>query len=123
MAELYRNALIRIEAEPSSIPWLKVFTLDQCREFSECSAETRAEVWRVLHILEKGMLSYYKPTKINLASFANYLPVVHWHVMARFENDTHFPEPMWGLQQRDNQLSFEPLSDFISTVREELEQS
>lgn len=121
MTELYKNAFIRIEAEPAGVPWLKVFTLDGCREFSQCSDETRAEVWRVLHILEKGMLDFYQPTKMNLASFANYLPVVHWHVMARFESDSHFPEPMWGAQQRDSTIGFAPLSDFIETVRAELD--
>ncbi|MDO6460129.1 HIT family protein [Granulosicoccaceae sp. 1_MG-2023] len=121
MAALYQNTLIRIEAEPSTIPWLKVFTLDGCREFSDCSDETRAEVWRVLHILEKGMLAFYRPDKINLASFANYMPVVHWHVMARYKNDTHFPEPMWGIQQRNNTIEFAPLEEFIASVKGRLD--
>jgi diadenosine tetraphosphate (Ap4A) HIT family hydrolase len=121
LADLYRNALIRIEAEEAGIPWLKIFTLDGCREFSDCSDETRAEVWRVLHVLERGMLRFYSPDKINLASFANYLPVVHWHIMARFSTDSHFPEPMWGKQQRESELEFAPLADFIASVREALD--
>jgi diadenosine tetraphosphate (Ap4A) HIT family hydrolase len=38
--------------------------------------------------------------KINIASFGNLLPQVHWHIMARFETDSYFPEPMWGQKQR-----------------------
>ena len=40
------------------------------------------------------MLDYFQPDKINIASFANYLPQVHWHIMARFAYDRHFPEPV-----------------------------
>jgi diadenosine tetraphosphate (Ap4A) HIT family hydrolase len=46
------------------------------------------------------MLSYFNADKINIASFGNLLPQVHWHIMARFETDSYFPEPMWGQKQR-----------------------
>jgi len=36
-----------------------------------------------------------------MASFANMLPRVHIHVMARFEDDTHYPNTMWGEKLRD----------------------
>jgi diadenosine tetraphosphate (Ap4A) HIT family hydrolase len=40
------------------------------------------------------------PLKINLASFGNMTPHLHWHVIARFEWDSHFPQPIWGTRQR-----------------------
>jgi diadenosine tetraphosphate (Ap4A) HIT family hydrolase len=27
-------------------------------------------------------------------------PHVHWHVIPRFADDAHFPEPVWGARQR-----------------------
>jgi hypothetical protein len=39
--------------------------------------------------------SYFNADKIDIASFGNLLPQVHWHIMARFETDSYFPEPMW----------------------------
>jgi len=26
---------------------------------------------------------------------------LHWHVIPRFENDPHFPQPVWAQQQRE----------------------
>jgi hypothetical protein len=52
---------------------------------------------------------------VNIASFGNLLPQVHWHIMARFETDSYFPEPMWGQKQRAAQLdlpSFEVPNNF-----------
>jgi len=101
MSIIYKNDLIRVEIEESEIPWLKVFTQKVYREFSQTPTEVKLEIFRVLDIVEKEMLSFYKPTKINIASFGNYVPHVHWHIMARFEEDSYFPEPMWGEKQRE----------------------
>ena len=101
MSIIYQNDLIRVEIEESEIPWLKVFTKKAYREFSQTPTEVKLEIFRVLDIVEKEMLNFYKPTKINIASFGNYVPHVHWHIMARFEEDSYFPEPMWGEKQRE----------------------
>ena len=101
---LYSNQLIRVEVEESQIPWLKIFSQQPVKEFSYCNAATKQQIWQALDIMETAMLSYFNCDKINIASFGNYLPHVHFHIMARFKNDNFFPEPMWGKQQRDNQL-------------------
>ena len=106
---IYQNARIRIDVEPAEIPWLKLFTQHPYKEFSECDKHTREEIWGLLDVIEREMLAYYQPDKINIASFANYLPQVHWHIMARFKNDSYFPEPMWGAKQREADLQ---LPDF-----------
>jgi len=98
---IYQNDLIRLEIEESEIPWLKIFTQKVYREFSQTPDEVKLEIFRVLDIVEKEMLSFYKPTKINIASFGNHVPHVHWHIMARFKEDSYFPEPMWGEKQRE----------------------
>jgi diadenosine tetraphosphate (Ap4A) HIT family hydrolase len=28
------------------------------------------------------------------------VPHVHWHVIPRWHDDRHFPEPVWGREQR-----------------------
>ena len=117
---VYENNLIKIEVENSSIPWLKIFAKKECKEFSECDSKTKAEIWRVLDVIEKKMLEFYKPTKINIASFGNYLPKVHFHIMARFKKDSHFPEPMWGKKQRDGELGILKLDDFLKVLNEVL---
>ena len=42
-----------------------------------------------------------QPDKMNLASLGNMTPHVHWHVIPRFEDDAHFPTPVWATRQRE----------------------
>ncbi len=51
-----------------------------------------------------------------MASFANMLPRVHIHVMARFEEDSYFPNPMWGEKLRDANLNFPDEKEFHKRV-------
>ena len=115
--KIFENTLIFIEIEESEIPWLKIFTKEPYKEFSDCPKNVKEEIWRVLEIIEKEMLSYYKPTKINIASFGNYMPHVHFHIMARFEEDSYFPEPMWGEKQRKSTLSLKSLDEFVHYIK------
>lgn len=113
---MFENDLIRLEIEKSEIPWLKIFTQVERKEFSECTSKERAAIFDALDIIEKEMLSYYRPDKINIASFGNYVPLVHWHVMARFKEDSYFPEPMWGKKQREASLTLPPFEEFCTRV-------
>lgn len=113
---IYENALIKVAVEPSEIPWLKIFTQKASKELSQCDMPTRMEIFTCLDIIEKEMLSYFEPTKINIASFGNYLPHVHFHVMARFEEDSFFPEPMWGKKQRESTLTLKEFEPFYQNV-------
>ncbi len=116
MKHLYENDLIWLDVQTGEIPWLKLFTKCGSREFSHCDEQTRREVWRVLHVLESEMLKFYQPKKINIASFANYLPKVHWHIMARFEDDSYYPEPVWGKKQREGTIKVVPAEQFFATI-------
>lgn len=113
---IFENQNFYIEKEESQIPWLKVFTQEPHKELSDLAPEIRVQLWDIVNIIETEMIAYYKPTKINIASFANVLPRVHIHVMARFENDNFYPNPMWGDQQRDNHLSLPNEEQFIKQI-------
>jgi diadenosine tetraphosphate (Ap4A) HIT family hydrolase len=120
MARLYENNWVWIEAESHEVPWLKIFAKSACKEFSQCSAQTRSEIWRLLDVIEREMLLFYKPKKINIASFANYLPQVHWHIMARFEEDSYFPEPVWGEKQREGKMDVPSVNTFFEAIKQKL---
>jgi diadenosine tetraphosphate (Ap4A) HIT family hydrolase len=120
---IYQNSLIRIDTHESEVPWLVVFTNEVKKEFSECRADEKAAIFLALDIIEKKMLSYYHPQKINIASFGNMLPHVHWHISARFKEDSYFPEPMWGSVQREGTLALPSFELFCSEVAEALETS
>lgn len=119
---MFENELIRVEIEASEVPWLKIFTQLKRKEFSECTFDEKRAIFEALDIIEKEMLFYYQPTKINIASFGNYVPLVHWHIMARFNEDSFFPEPMWGSKQREASLSLPSFEAFCEEVNLKLAQ-
>lgn len=120
MTTIYQNKHIRIEVEESEIPWLKIFTQKPYKEMSDCDSLTKQQIWALLELIEVEMIGYYNPEKINIASFANYVPQVHWHIMARFKEDSYFPEPMWGRKQRDSNLSLPPLNSFLELLQSKI---
>jgi len=116
---IYQNEFIYIERHESEIPWLKIFTHRTIKEFSQTTSEEKMAILNALDVIEREMLEYYTPEKINIAQFGNYLPHLHWHIMARFKEDSYFPEPMWGAQQREGALdlpSFEVFEKRIVTL-------
>ncbi len=120
MSIIYENETLKIEIEESEIPWLKIFTQYPYKEMSEVPSDLKSNIYSLLDIIEKEMLNYYTPKKINIASFGNYLPHVHWHIMARFEEDSYFPEPMWGKKQREADLKLPDLHIFCQNVIDQI---
>ena len=119
-SKFFENSSIYIEVEESEIPWLKIFTKEPFRELSETPLKVKLQIFSKLDTIEKEMLAYYKPEKINIASFGNYLPHVHFHIMARFKEDSYFPEPMWGKKQRDGVLNLPSFELFLEKLYLEL---
>lgn len=120
MSIIYETKTIRIETEDSEIPWLKIFTQDPYKEMSEVPADIRQEIHDLLYTIEVEMLEYYKPEKINTCCFGNYMPLVHWHINARFKEDSFFPENMWGKKQRDGDLSLPSYKVFCDNLVKKL---
>ena len=118
---IYEDSTIYIEEEKSTIPWLKIFTKEPFLELTDMPRELREHLWDIYYVVEHEMRLYYRPSKINMASFANMLPRVHIHVMARFENDSHFPNPMWGEQLREGNLELPDNEVFYKRVAKALE--
>ena len=91
-----------IRAADASFPaFYRVVWTEHVAEFSSLSAEHRSECMDVVCAVEQALIAALQPTKINLAALGNAVPHLHWHVIARFEADSHFPQPVWGVRQRE----------------------
>jgi len=119
---VYENKEFYIEKESSEIPWLKIFTKEPYKELSELPPHLKKELFDLYFTVEEEMLAYYKPKKINMASFANILPRVHIHVMARFEEDSYFPNPMWGEKLREGNVILPNEEEFLKRLFNRLTQ-
>lgn len=70
-------------------------------EFSDLAVTDRHACMDAVTEIERVLRSLLAPTKVNLATLGNVVPHLHWHVIARFDWDSHFPAPVWAAAQRD----------------------
>jgi diadenosine tetraphosphate (Ap4A) HIT family hydrolase len=90
-----------VQAQEAGFPaFYRLVWQDHVKEFSQLPADGRAECLDLLVAVEQAMLAHLQPAKVNLASLGNAVPHVHWHVVARFDWDSHFPGAVWAAPQR-----------------------
>jgi diadenosine tetraphosphate (Ap4A) HIT family hydrolase len=69
-------------------------------EWTDLTLAGQAALMDAVSSVERVLRDSLAPTKINLASLGNVVPHLHWHVIARFDWDSHFPAPVWGAAAR-----------------------
>jgi diadenosine tetraphosphate (Ap4A) HIT family hydrolase len=70
------------------------------REWTDLSLACQGEAMGIVSTVERVLREALAPTKINLASLGNVTPHLHWHVIARFEWDSRWPQPVWSAAAR-----------------------
>jgi diadenosine tetraphosphate (Ap4A) HIT family hydrolase len=98
---VWRDARCRVvvAAEPFA-GFCRVVWRAHAREMTDLAPGDRAHLMRVVFATEEALRNLLSPLKMNLASLGNLVPHVHWHVIPRFADDSHFPQPVWGERQR-----------------------
>ncbi|HTI17939.1 MAG TPA: HIT family protein [Trinickia sp.] len=86
--------------EPDYPGFCRVIWHTHVAEFSDLPAAERDRLMRVVGAVERAQRTVMQPVKVNLASFGNQVPHLHWHVIPRYSNDAHFPLPVWAPRQR-----------------------
>lgn len=110
-----------VRVEDAAFPaFYRVICNHHVAEFSELLAPERQRCMNLVTLIERTLLGLLRPTKINLASLGNVVPHVHWHIVARFDWDSHFPQPLWGAAQR--QLD-EPALELLALSLPELDRA
>lgn len=100
---IWRSGLCRVvlAVEPDYPGFLRVVLNAHVKEMTDLAASDRAEVMRVVFAAEAALRQVMRPDKINLATLGNKVPHVHWHVIPRFLDDPHFPNPVWSSKRRE----------------------
>ncbi|WP_311735183.1 MULTISPECIES: HIT family protein [unclassified Janthinobacterium] len=71
------------------------------KEMTDLTPGERNYVMEVVWQVELAVREVMQPEKVNVASFGNMTPHVHWHVIPRYRDDAHFPHPSWAVVQRE----------------------
>lgn len=70
------------------------------KEMTDLAATERDRLMNAVYAAESALRELASPDKVNLASFGNVVPHLHWHVIPRWRDDRHFPAPVWGTPVR-----------------------
>lgn len=100
---LWRDDRLRVVAvENSDYPgFTRVIWNEHVREWSDLDEAARARLLHVLFLVERAIRQELAPDKMNLASLGNQVPHLHWHLVPRYRDDAHFPQPIWAAQRRE----------------------
>ena len=91
-----------IHAQETGFPgFYRVVWRDHVTEFSDLDAADRTQCMEAVTVVEQCLREHLSPTKINLAALGNMVAHLHWHVIARFDWDSHFPAPVWAGATRE----------------------
>lgn len=98
---LEKNGWRVVRAQEENYPaFYRVISNSHMAEWSELSPEARAAGMDLVVGVEEVLRAQLQPRKINLASLGNVVPHLHWHIIARFDWDSHYPDPVWAQTRR-----------------------
>ncbi len=99
---LWQDAACRVVlvADPDYPGYCRVIWRAHVREMTDLDSAGQQHCMRVVFAVERALRTALEPRKINLASFGNLAPHLHWHVIPRYADDPHFPHSVWGERQR-----------------------
>ncbi|RIX48236.1 MAG: HIT family protein [Rhodocyclales bacterium GT-UBC] len=106
-----------IRVDDDNFPgFCRVIWTAHVREMTDLLPEERNGLMQVVFAVESAVRSLFAPDKINLASFGNVVPHLHWHIIPRWHDDRNFPEPIWGAVQRQGKPTVPVVDDASLTA-------
>ena len=102
---LWRDATLRVIRvdDPDYPGFCRVILNRHVKEMTDLSPEERAHLMQTVFVVEGALRELMQPDKVNLAALGNQVPHLHWHVIPRFTDDAHFPDPVWAVARRPGQ--------------------
>lgn len=101
--EIWRNRnFYVIDASDKDLAgFVRVIATQHIKEMSELDENVRKELFEILTLIERVMIEVMSPDKVNWASLGNMVPHVHWHIIARYQDDAFFPGSVWSAKLRE----------------------
>ena len=91
--------------EPAFPGFYRVVWQEHVAEFSDLAEADRVLCMAAVVEVELAVRRHLAPHKVNLAALGNAVTHLHWHVIARFRWDSHFPASVWSAAQRASPVS------------------
>lgn len=95
---LWENAYFRVvRVDGTQHPgYTRVIWQDHIAEMTQLTAPERDGLMDIVYMVEQVQRQVLGPDKVNLAALGNQVPHLHWHIIPRWRDDSHFPDPIWS---------------------------
>jgi len=90
-----RCRVVRV-GDPDYPGFCRVVWQQHAQEMTDLATADRDYLMHMVFAVEQSLRRLLHPDKVNLASLGNVTPHLHWHVIPRFRDDRHYPNPVWG---------------------------
>ena len=124
---VYRNEILRvIWVDDVRFPgFCRVISQIHVAEMLDLSEHQQNQIWQAVLCVAHWQRTLLNPDKINLASLGNQVPHLHWHIIPRWQHDSHFPDSIWAQPVRVSAVEVAPeqLKLFRETLAQDLGQA
>jgi diadenosine tetraphosphate (Ap4A) HIT family hydrolase len=121
---IWRNQdcrVVRVD-EPGYPGFCRAIWNNHVREMTDLREDERTRFMRVVFTVEAALRELLRPDKVNLASLGNVTPHLHWHVIPRFVDDPHYPNPIWGARTPQSTPATRAATDIAAALATRLSQ-
>ena len=81
----------------ASIPWCIVIPrYNDITHLTDLNSNQQINLVADIDVVAATLKKIYSPDRVNIGMLGNIVPQMHWHVIARCENDPAWPGPVWG---------------------------
>lgn len=104
---LWENDQLRIidARDPLYPGFTRVIWKAHVAEMTDLNPADQLNLMQVVLKVESVQRAMLEPDKINLAAFGNMVPHLHWHIIPRWRDDAHFPQPVWANLPEANEIT------------------
>ncbi|MUH73575.1 HIT domain-containing protein [Psychrosphaera haliotis] len=83
-------------------PWLVLVPkVEGAKEVHELKVDEAQQLLKESNVVANALAIVTGCKKVNVANLGNVVEQLHWHVVARFENDLTWPGPIWGIGEAE----------------------
>jgi len=80
----------------AAFPWLILIPRRaNMVEIIDLNDEDQNQLLKEIRLTSHILKNYYQPQKLNIANLGNIVSQLHIHIIARFETDKAWPQPIW----------------------------
>jgi len=66
------------------------------KEIIDLNAQDRITLIQEISMISEIMREVFSPDKLNVAALGNIVPQLHVHIIARYQSDSAWPQPVFG---------------------------